>query len=72
MHTQLPATLVLGAATSPTALRALLPLPAVAALPCRDFKLTPALARMESIFSEVPFSLQRLLHCSPGLPGLLT
>lgn len=52
MHTQLPVTLMLGMATSPSALQELLPLAAVASLRLHHFKLTRSMNRVESIFSE--------------------
>ena len=52
MHMQVPVTLVLGMATSSSALQQLLPLPAFAALRLRDFRLMKSPARVESIFSE--------------------
>ena len=52
MHRRVPASLVLGVSTSPSALEALLPLPAVAALRSHHFHLTPAMARVESLYAE--------------------
>ena len=52
MHCQLPVTLLLSVASSPHALKRLLLLPAVASMRMFRFKLAPAMARVESIFSE--------------------
>lgn len=60
----MPVSLMLGVSTSPSALEALLPLQAVAALRPHHFHLTPALARAESLYSE---ARARLALCS-GLP----
>ena len=52
MHRCVPVSLVLGVSTSPSALEAMLPLQAVAALRPHHFHLTPAVARAESLYSE--------------------
>ncbi len=52
VHRRVPVSLMLGVSTSPSALEALLPLQAVAALRPHHFHLTPAMARAESLYSE--------------------
>ena len=67
MHRRVPLSLMLGVATSPSALEALLPLQAVAALRPAHFHLTPAMARAESLYSEARCSAVWLRY--PALPG---
>ena len=66
VHRRVPVSLMLGVSTSPTALEALLPLQAVAALRPHQFHLTPAIARAESLYSEARLWL-RFLLCIPSL-----